>query len=90
MNIPKECFLTKDKNGIKLKVGDILISNSIPLWGVKPKKKYLKPIEDYQGQLIIPYYGNFLLKYYVETYCEIDLKNSEENVVIKKKSTYNF
>lgn len=77
MNIPdfskpsKDCFLTNDKNGTTLKVGDILFSNSIPLRGFEPKKEYLKPVENYDGNLVIPHFGSFLLKYYVECYCEI-------------------
>lgn len=71
-SIPSEdCFLTKDKNGTILKVGDVLTSNSIPLRGNKPEKKYLKPIEEYQGNLVIPHYGSFLVKHYVECYCEV-------------------
>ena len=60
----KDCFLTIDKNGKKLKVGDILFSNSIPLKGNKPQKEELKPIENYKGNLVIPHFGSFLVKNY--------------------------
>lgn len=77
MNIPdfskpsKDCFLTVDKNGNKLKIGDVLFSNSIPLRGNEPEKKLLKPVENYEGNLVIPHHGSFLVKHYVECYCEI-------------------
>jgi len=77
MNIPdfsipsKDAYLTVDRNGTKLKVGDVLVSISIPLRGNKPERKYLKPVEEYKGNLTIPHYGSFLVKHYVECYCEI-------------------
>lgn len=67
----KDCFLTIDKNGNKLKVGDILFSNSIPLRGNEPQKEQLKPIENYEVNLVIPHFGSFLVKHYVECYCEV-------------------
>ena len=79
MNIPdfskpsKDCFLTVDKNGKKLKVGEILFSNSIPLRGSEPQKEQLKPVENYEGNLVIPHYGSFLVKHYVECYCEVSV-----------------
>lgn len=77
MNIPdfskpsNDAFLTVDKNGTKLKVGDVLYSNSIPLRGSKPVKEQLAPVEEYEGNLITPHYGSFLVRHYVECYCEV-------------------
>ena len=71
-SIPSEdCFLTVDKNGTVLKVGDTLVECSIPLRGLEPEKRCLKPIEDYQGNLVIPHYGSFLVSRYVEIHCEV-------------------
>lgn len=71
--LSEDCFLTVDKNWNTLKIGDILFSNSILLRGNEEKMEQLKPVENYNGNLVIPHYGSFLLKYFVERYCSIDV-----------------
>ena len=68
----EDCFLTIDKNGKQLKIGDILSSTLIPFSGSsEPQKELYAKIEEYDGNLIIPHYGSFLLRYFVESHCEI-------------------
>jgi len=64
------CFLTIDKNGNKIKNGDTLISNNIPLFGSKPTKKEF-PVTSYDGKLISIIKPSFMLSFYAETFCEI-------------------
>lgn len=77
MNIPdfskpsEDCFLTTDKNGKPLKVGDILSSNLIPFRGSSEARYDYAKVEEYNGKLIIPHYGSFLLRFFVEAHCEI-------------------
>ncbi len=71
-SVPTEdCFLSVDKNGDKLEVGDLLTSNLYPLRGHEKEIKFYNPVEEREGKLIIPHYGSYLLNYFVKAYCEI-------------------
>lgn len=64
----KDCFLTVDKKGNRIKIGDVLSSNSLR---DNNEKEYFNAVENYEGNLVIPHHGSFLVKHYVECYCEI-------------------
>jgi len=81
MNIPdfsrpsKDCFLTTDKKGTRLKAGDRITSNSIPLRGSKEERDDdYQPVEEWEGHLVIPHYGSFLLDEFVSGQCTITTK----------------
>jgi len=67
----KDCFLSVDKNGTEIKTGDVLESEAFPLHGTEKVKRRLAPVENWDGNLVIPHFGSFLLDYFVQGYCEI-------------------
>ena len=66
-----DCFLTVDKNGNQLKVGDIVSSNLNSLRGSGKSVEKYNPVENRNGKLIIPHYGSYLVSWFVECHCEI-------------------
>lgn len=73
----KDCFLTTDKNGVKLKVGDIIASHLYPFSGFKKINQKYKPVEKRNGKLIIPHYGSYLLDFFVQTECKVVSKKKK-------------
>jgi hypothetical protein len=69
---PREnCYLTTDKNNSKLKVGDVVTSTNYSVHGGGAITTIYKPIEEYNGELVIPHCGSFLVSYYVREHCEL-------------------
>ena len=67
----KDCHLSTDKNGTKLKVGDVISSNLRSFRGGEKKVDTYEPIQEWNNNLIIPHYGSFLLDWFVKTHCTI-------------------
>lgn len=66
-----ECFLTVDKHGTKLKVGDILATNLNSFRGSNKEKKCYNPVTEYEGKLVVIIKPSHMLNYFAKSHCEI-------------------
>ena len=66
-----ETFLSVDMHGKKIKVGDKLQSTLRGIRDSHEKREIYEPVELYEGHLVIPLSGSWLLDSFVKSYCEI-------------------
>ena len=90
-----DTFLTVDKNGTKLKAGDVLYSNSMPLRGTEPVKEQLAPVEKYEGNLIslLPLYSSRrfrskIIEHSINSSNIINYFSHTGNFCIRKQNTH--